>query len=63
MTVAGTGIEGYNGDGIPATEAMIQYPYGIFVTEQDELYICDYENYREETKTDDGLSSCACVAG
>ena len=46
MTVVGTGIGGYNGDDIPATEAMIQYPYGIFVTEQDELYFADYCNSR-----------------
>ena len=46
VTVVGTGIGGYNGDGIPATEAMIQYPYGIFVTEQDELYFADYCNSR-----------------
>ena len=45
VTVAGNGEEGYNGDYIPATEAEISAPYGIFVTEQDELYIAEYSNY------------------
>ena len=35
---------GYNVDDILATTAKLATPYGIFVTEQDELYICDYGN-------------------
>ena len=46
VTVAGTGEGGYNGDGIPATEAQISAPFGIFVTEHDELYIADHGNNR-----------------
>jgi len=44
--VAGNGDFGYNGDDILATKAKLQEPRGIFVTEDDELYICDSYNNR-----------------
>ena len=44
--MAGNGERGYNGDEIPATEAKLNEPFGIFVTEQDELFIADSNNNR-----------------
>jgi len=45
VTVAGTGVGGYNGDNIPATSAKLNYPYGIYVNDEgDELYIADLNN-------------------
>ena len=45
VTVVGTGEGGYNGDDIPATEAMIKHPYGLFVNDDNELYIADSGNH------------------
>jgi uncharacterized protein (TIGR03437 family) len=45
-TVAGTGVEGYNGDGIPATSAQLYKPTGVLVDPSGNLYIADNENNR-----------------
>ncbi len=45
QTVAGTGIPGYNGDGIPAVTAQLNYPGGLLVN-GDALYIGDYYSNR-----------------
>jgi sugar lactone lactonase YvrE len=46
-TVAGTGFPGYNGDGIPARRAQLNYPGGLLVDEsKDRLFIGDYYNNR-----------------
>lgn len=45
-TVAGTGTAGYNGDGISATTAQINFPQGITVGPSGNLYIADNGNNR-----------------
>ncbi len=45
-TVAGTGIGGYNGDGIPATSAHLQHPWGVSFDKSGNLYISDPVNFR-----------------
>ncbi len=45
-TVAGTGIGGYNGDGIPATVAQINWPQGLAFDVCSNLYIADNYNHR-----------------
>lgn len=45
-TVAGTGVRGYNGDGIPATEAQLNRPMGLEFDALGDLYIADWENNR-----------------
>jgi hypothetical protein len=43
-TVAGTGTEGYSGDGGAATKAALRSPYGIALDAADNLYIVDRLN-------------------
>ncbi|HXC03409.1 MAG TPA: hypothetical protein VNZ86_01580, partial [Bacteroidia bacterium] len=45
-TIAGNGTSGYNGDGIPATTAELNYPQGIAVDASLNVYIADYNNSR-----------------
>jgi sugar lactone lactonase YvrE len=46
-TIAGTGTAGYNGDGIPATTAQLNYPfYILFDGPKCNMYIADYQNNR-----------------
>ncbi|MEU3510726.1 RICIN domain-containing protein [Streptomyces longwoodensis] len=45
-TVAGTGTDGFSGDGGPATSARLNYPFGLAVDCVGALYIADYVNNR-----------------
>ncbi len=45
-TVAGTGDQGYSGDGGPATSAFLSGPTGVAVDSQGNLYIADAGNNR-----------------
>ncbi len=46
-TIAGTGMSsGYNGDGIPATDAQLYFPGSIVFDSQDNIYIADAGNGR-----------------
>ncbi len=45
-TIAGTGIDGYNGENIVATAAQISSVYGISVDETGNIYFSDYGNQR-----------------
>jgi RHS repeat-associated protein len=45
-TVAGTGTYGYNGDGIPATTAELEFPVSARVAANGNLYIADFGNNR-----------------
>jgi PKD repeat protein len=45
-TVAGIGTAGYSGDGGQATSAQLQYPDGVAVDAQGNLYIADSANNR-----------------
>lgn len=45
-TVAGTGVYGYNGDGIPAANAQLNEPYSVAVSPDGSLYIADRSNQR-----------------
>ncbi|HVW84600.1 MAG TPA: hypothetical protein VHB50_07955 [Bryobacteraceae bacterium] len=45
-TVAGTGREGFSGDGGPATQAQLKQPHSIAFTPDWTLLICDILNFR-----------------
>ncbi|HSY77153.1 MAG TPA: T9SS type A sorting domain-containing protein [Bacteroidia bacterium] len=45
-TLAGTGTPGYNGDGILATSAELQYPTGMAVDDSGNIFIADAGNNR-----------------
>jgi len=45
-TVAGTGAEGYNQDGIQATAAFLSSPWNLSVSSDNSLYIADMGNNR-----------------
>ncbi|PQJ09015.1 hypothetical protein CJD36_020760 [Flavipsychrobacter stenotrophus] len=45
-TIAGTGVAGYNGDGILATNAQLNVPAYIAVDRLNHLYICEGGNVR-----------------
>ncbi|MFF8919022.1 hypothetical protein ACF08M_38435 [Streptomyces sp. NPDC015032] len=45
-TVAGTGRQGFSGDGGPALQAQLDFPSGMAVSPQGDLYIADDNNNR-----------------
>lgn len=57
-TIAGTGTSGYNGDGIPATSAQLNYPFYILFDQPEcTMYIADYYNNRIR-KVTGGFAGC-----
>ena len=45
-TIAGTGKDGFSGDGGPASQAQLNFPTGVAVNGEGNLYIADVGNHR-----------------
>jgi uncharacterized protein (TIGR03437 family) len=45
-TIAGNGTAGYSGDGGPATSAQLNYPGGLIVDQNGDIYVADDNNFR-----------------
>ena len=56
-TIAGTGEEGYNGDDQLATDALLNLPLELFVTEEEEVLFCDNGNHRVRKIDRNGILS------
>ena len=52
--VAGNGMQGYSGDGGPATSAELSFPVDLAVDDQGNLFIDDRDNNRIQIFTQDG---------
>ncbi len=56
-TIAGTGQRGYNGDGIPADEATLNWPDGLVLDNAGNIYFSDSQNYRVRKISVNGIIS------
>ena len=61
-TVSGTGVSGYNGDGIASTTAELNDPRGVAVDSADNILIADTANYRIRQVTN-STGKISTVAG
>ncbi len=55
VTVAGTGINGFSGDGGPAVKATMRGPNGVTATADGSLYFADSFNWRVRRVSPDGI--------
>lgn len=62
-TIAGNGIENYNGDGIPATDATLNRPGQIVFDSAGNLYVADTFNHRIRKIDPDGIISTVAGGG
>ena len=62
-TVAGNGTAGYNGDGGPATDASLRYPFAIAFDFAGNLYIADTSNHAIRRVTPGGTISTVTGTG
>jgi len=62
-TIAGTGEEGYGGDGGSALEAPIAFPAAITIDEEGNLYIADFINHRIRRLSKDGIITSLAGTG
>ena len=57
--IAGNGIGGFSGDGGPATIAELNYPTGVAVDANCNVYICDWNNQRIRKINTAGITTIA----
>jgi trimeric autotransporter adhesin len=61
-TVAGSGVQGYNGDGGPATAAKLNWPDAVALDTVGNIYIADGSNFRVR-KVDIATGIISTIAG
>ena len=61
--IAGTGERAFDGDGGPATEAILDLPVGIRVDDEDNIYITDMANQRLRRIAPDGIIDTVAGSG
>lgn len=62
-TVAGTGVQGFSGDGGPAASAQLRTPVAVAVDPAGNLYIADLNNYRVREISGGMISTVAGTEG
>lgn len=62
-TIAGTGVSGYNGDGIPAASAQLSDPWGVIADTLGNIYIADQDNNRIRKIDASGIISTIAGTG
>ena len=62
-TFAGTGEEGFGGDGGPATEAKLDWPSGVAIDAAGNVYIADQENERIRKVDTEGIITTFAGSG
>ena len=62
-TLAGTGVQGFSGDGGPAAEAQLDRPYGVAVDASGHVYVADRYNNRIRRIGPDGTISTFAGTG
>jgi sugar lactone lactonase YvrE len=63
VTVAGSGQEGYSGDGGPATKALLSQVPSLAIDGTGNLYIADFDNDRVRRVSSDGIITTAVGTG
>ncbi len=62
-TIAGNGVQGYSGDGAPATSAELFNPRGIASDPAGNVYFCDFNNNRVREVTTAGIITTVAGTG
>lgn len=62
-TVAGTGVYGYSSDGIPATTATLENPFGVAVDTAGNIYIGDQSDFRVRKVNVSGIINTVAGGG
>ncbi len=62
-TIAGNGIAGFSGDGGLAVEAALNFPAGLAVDDELNLYVADRNNHRIRKVSPDGIITTVAGTG
>jgi PKD repeat protein len=63
VTLAGTGLKGFSGDGGPATLAKLDHPAALAVDERGNVYVADTDNHRVRKVSVDGTITTLAGTG